>query len=129
MIHICLVRSHKLKPLQNAIAQLNKQLAPGDKPWGLIELERFDVSGMPISRIAFLCDGYPPKELDIPIEATFNDFDYCLDCFAQGKLNKNCDRHAVKIVCPSCYSKNVVKNGRSRFGKQRWLCRDCGRRF
>ena len=31
--------------------------------------------------------------------------------------------------CPKCESKMVVKNGHIHNGKQRYLCRDCGRQF
>jgi transposase-like protein len=31
--------------------------------------------------------------------------------------------------CPSCDSKNVVKNGRIHNGKQNHKCHDCGRQF
>ena len=33
------------------------------------------------------------------------------------------------IKCRSCESKTVVKNGHIHNGKQRYLCRDCGRQF
>ncbi|MFV0338506.1 MAG: IS1 family transposase, partial [Chthoniobacterales bacterium] len=29
------------------------------------------------------------------------------------------------MECPHCQSKHLVKNGCSRHGKQRWLCRKC----
>ena len=31
--------------------------------------------------------------------------------------------------CPHCANIHVVKNGISRHGHQRWLCRECGRTF
>ncbi len=31
--------------------------------------------------------------------------------------------------CPTCYSARIVKNGRIHNGKQRYLCRECGRQF
>lgn len=31
--------------------------------------------------------------------------------------------------CPKCTSKNIVKNGHIHTGKQRFLCRLCGRQF
>ncbi len=31
--------------------------------------------------------------------------------------------------CPTCHSEEVVKNGRSRHGKQSYRCRSCGRQF
>ena len=33
------------------------------------------------------------------------------------------------LLCPSCSSLNVVKNGRIHNGKQNHKCRDCGRQF
>jgi transposase-like protein len=33
------------------------------------------------------------------------------------------------IECPSCQSQNHKKNGRIHNGKQRYLCKDCGRQF
>src|SRR5262245_60852468 len=33
------------------------------------------------------------------------------------------------ITCPRCSSRNVVKNGRTRQRKQRYLCQDCRRQF
>lgn len=32
-------------------------------------------------------------------------------------------------TCPSCQSKHTVKNGHIHTGKQRFLCRGCGRQF
>ena len=32
-------------------------------------------------------------------------------------------------ACPNCQSSDVVKNGRTRHGKQNYKCRDCGRQF
>ena len=31
--------------------------------------------------------------------------------------------------CPHCKTKNIVKNGNSQHGRQRFLCRDCQRTF
>nr|WP_250126854.1 IS1 family transposase [Chroococcidiopsis sp. CCMEE 29] len=35
----------------------------------------------------------------------------------------------VLPACPSCHAETVVKNGRTRHGKQNYKCRDCGRQF
>ncbi len=35
---------------------------------------------------------------------------------------------AIKIKCQHCGSQNIVRNGRTSNDKQRYLCRDCGRR-
>jgi DNA-directed RNA polymerase subunit RPC12/RpoP len=34
-----------------------------------------------------------------------------------------------EIVCPSCHSEHVVKNGRIHNGKQNYRCYDCRRQF
>jgi transposase-like protein len=31
--------------------------------------------------------------------------------------------------CPKCNSNNIVKNGRTHYGKQRFKCHNCGRQF
>ncbi len=38
---------------------------------------------------------------------------------------------AVKLylLCPSCGSDDIMKNGTTRWGKQNYKCRDCGRQF
>ncbi|WP_319422347.1 IS1/IS1595 family N-terminal zinc-binding domain-containing protein [Pleurocapsa sp. FMAR1] len=33
------------------------------------------------------------------------------------------------ISCPSCKSKQIVKNGKIHNGNQNYRCRDCGRQF
>ena len=35
----------------------------------------------------------------------------------------------MSISCPSCESKQIVKNGKIHNGKQNYRCRDCGRQF
>ena len=30
----------------------------------------------------------------------------------------------IAVTCPSCHSKNVVRNGKTPHGKQRYLCRN-----
>jgi transposase-like protein len=35
----------------------------------------------------------------------------------------------MPISCPSCESKQIVKNGKIHNGKQNYKCRDCGRQF
>ena len=32
-------------------------------------------------------------------------------------------------ICPTCNSKQVVKNGKIHNGKQNYKCKDCGRQF
>jgi transposase-like protein len=34
----------------------------------------------------------------------------------------------IKQQCYHCQSENLVRNGKTRNGKQRFLCNDCGRR-
>jgi transposase-like protein len=36
--------------------------------------------------------------------------------------------HSDKMICPDCQSDRVAKNGRQQ-GKQRYICRGCGRQF
>jgi insertion element IS1 protein InsB len=33
------------------------------------------------------------------------------------------------LICPTCDSDDIMKNGRTRRGKQNYKCRDCGRQF
>jgi len=33
----------------------------------------------------------------------------------------------IEINCVRCESKKLVKNGKSRSGEQRFLCKDCGK--
>lgn len=33
------------------------------------------------------------------------------------------------MSCPRCQSTNIVKNGRTHYGKQRFKCADCERQF
>lgn len=35
----------------------------------------------------------------------------------------------MPISCPSCESKQIVKNGKIHNGQQNYRCRDCGRQF
>ena len=35
---------------------------------------------------------------------------------------------SVAVACPHCQSQNIVRNGHAPDGRQRHLCRDCGRR-
>ena len=34
----------------------------------------------------------------------------------------------ITVLCQHCHSKNIIRYGLSLTGKQRYLCRDCGRR-
>jgi transposase-like protein len=33
----------------------------------------------------------------------------------------------IKLQCPRCQSEDLVRNGRTAKGKQKYLCRSCGR--
>ena len=33
------------------------------------------------------------------------------------------------MICPTCFSENIVKNGSIHNGKKKCLCRACGRQF
>ncbi len=35
----------------------------------------------------------------------------------------------VKLKCQHCQSENIVRNGKTHNGKQRYLCNDCGKMF
>jgi len=41
----------------------------------------------------------------------------------------SCSRCVDSCKCPSCNSDNVVKNGKTRTGKQRFLCKECSKSF
>ena len=34
----------------------------------------------------------------------------------------------ITLLCPHCQSQNIIRYGLAPYGKQRYLCRDCGRR-
>ncbi len=95
LIIITALRSYKLETLQQTIAEYNK--TSPEQPWAMFELERFDIAGIPISRIALLCDEMPPAELSIPIEAVFETPQYCPYCFEQGQYTKLADRNKYGV--------------------------------
>jgi len=33
------------------------------------------------------------------------------------------------IICPRCWSGKIIKNGSIHNGKQKYMCRECGRQF
>ncbi len=33
------------------------------------------------------------------------------------------------LLCPSCHEVNIIKNGKTHYGKQNHLCKECGRQF
>ena len=41
----------------------------------------------------------------------------------------SCSRCVDTCKCPDYYSDNVVKNGKTRIGKQRFLCKECSKCF
>jgi len=41
----------------------------------------------------------------------------------------SCIKRGDEHICPACQSQSVVRNGKSKSGKQRYICKDCGRRF
>ncbi|MBL7713340.1 MAG: IS1 family transposase [Chitinophagaceae bacterium] len=41
----------------------------------------------------------------------------------------SCITLGVMIFCRACSSDNVIKNGKSSNDKQRYLCKNCGKRF
>jgi transposase-like protein len=36
-------------------------------------------------------------------------------------------REIITYECTSCASTNIVKNGKNRYGKQQFKCKDCGK--
>jgi insertion element IS1 protein InsB len=43
--------------------------------------------------------------------------------------NTSCIRCVDTVKCPDCNSSQIVKNGRTVGGKQRFLCRKCSKSF
>ena len=41
----------------------------------------------------------------------------------------SCSRCVDVLKCSSCSSDNIVKNGKTRNGKQRFLCKNCSKSF
>jgi transposase-like protein len=33
------------------------------------------------------------------------------------------------IICPKCYLTNIIKNGKTKNKKQKYLCKNCGRQL
>lgn len=116
MLVVCLVRSHRLSLLQEAITERNEH-ASKDNPWGLFELERFDIAGIPVSRIALLCDEEPPPDKEIAIEAVIQER-YCPACFEKGKFNR-LPAHNKSGWCAIHQDRNPERSARKRRGKMR----------
>lgn len=47
---------------------------------------------------------------------------------SQAKLHEN-STEATPICCPECGSTFITKSGKTLANSQRWLCKDCGKRF
>ena len=43
--------------------------------------------------------------------------------------NPSCFRFGVSHFCPICNSENLIKSGKTGSGKQRYCCKECGKRF
>ena len=43
--------------------------------------------------------------------------------------NPSCFRFGVSHFCPVCNSVNLIKSGKTGTGKQRYCCKECGKRF
>ncbi len=41
----------------------------------------------------------------------------------------SCFRFGVSHSCPICKSENLIKSGKTKTGKQRYCCKECGKRF
>lgn len=110
MIVIAVVRSHRLPQLKEAIANLNKTQSP---PWAIFELERDDIAGIPISRIALLCDSLPLDGYEIAIEGVIQEGRYCPTCLEQGKFNA-LPPHNKSGWCAKHQDKNPERTKRKR---------------
>ena len=44
-------------------------------------------------------------------------------------LSTSCSRVSDRINCHECNGSNIVKNGRTKTGKQQYYCKSCGKRF
>lgn len=44
-------------------------------------------------------------------------------------IGTSCFRFGDGYKCPVCQSYDLVKNGKTSNGKQRYQCKDCGKRF
>lgn len=45
------------------------------------------------------------------------------------KNSTSCFRNGVSCNCPICESNQIIKNGKTNLGKQRYCCKNCGKRF
>jgi insertion element IS1 protein InsB len=43
--------------------------------------------------------------------------------------HSSCIRVSDTIICKSCYSKNIIKNGNTKTKKQQYICKNCKKRF
>jgi len=43
--------------------------------------------------------------------------------------HSSCIRVSDTGICPKCYSKNIIKNGKTKTGKQQYFCKSCNKRF
>jgi len=43
--------------------------------------------------------------------------------------NSSCSRFGDSYKCPCCQSEHLVKNGKTKTGKQRYSCKKCNKRF
>jgi len=43
--------------------------------------------------------------------------------------NPSCSRFGVSHFCTVCHSENLIKSGKTATGKQRYCCKECGKRF
>lgn len=111
MIHIIVARSHKLPLLREAIAHYNQTNPPS--PWGIFEIQRFDIVGIPISRCVFVCDSLPPEGIDVVIEETIPDVRYCPECLKRD-IFKALPKHNKSGYCAVHQDKNPVRNERKK---------------
>ena len=70
MLIILVTRSQYLSSLENAIV-----------------LNELEIAGIPVYRMALLCDKQPPDNPNYTVEAIIQDR-YCPECFKSGKFNR-----------------------------------------
>ena len=71
MLVIALVQSEKLPALREAFSHVD---------WRIFVLKSFMLNKQWVTRIIIHCDEMPPPDLEIPIEAVFEEPKYCQVC-------------------------------------------------
>lgn len=63
-----------------------------------------------------------------------DDIAYLLDYLPSLQTTKNSNHNVIKrerveLVCPSCKSSNILKNGKTKSNRQKYICKDCKSSF